>query len=47
MATMVKAGTLDLSHLEHLRFGLDQINDALDAAQHRDHGGFNNIVVMP
>ncbi|CAN7799659.1 alcohol dehydrogenase catalytic domain-containing protein [Paraburkholderia hospita] len=47
MATMVKAGTLDLSRLEHQCFKLDQVNEALEAAQHRNHGGFNNIVVMP
>lgn len=47
MATMAQAGTLDLTRLEQKRFSLDQVNDALDAAQHRDHGGFTNIVVMP
>lgn len=47
MAQMARAGTLDLSRLEHQRFGLAQVNDALDAALHRTHGGFNNIVVMP
>jgi D-arabinose 1-dehydrogenase-like Zn-dependent alcohol dehydrogenase len=47
MAKMAKAGTLDLSKLRHQRFGLNEVNEALDAAQHRDHGGFNNIVVMP
>lgn len=47
MAMMAKAGTLDLSRLEHQRFGLEHVNDALDAALHRSHGGFNNIVVVP
>lgn len=47
MAMMAKAGTLDLSRLEHQRFSLAQVNDALDAAQHRNLGGFSNIVVTP
>lgn len=47
MAMMVKAGTLDLSRLEHHRFGLEEVNDALSAALNRNHGGFNNIVVIP
>ncbi|MER0784371.1 alcohol dehydrogenase catalytic domain-containing protein [Pseudomonas aeruginosa] len=47
MAMMVKAGTLDLSRFENQVFGLEQVNEALDAALHRSHGGFNNIVVVP
>lgn len=47
MARMARAGTLDLDKLQHKRFSLSEINDALEAAQHRDHGGFSNIVVMP
>lgn len=45
MASMARAGTLDLSRLEHQCFPLNQVNEALEAAQHRSHGGFNNIVV--
>lgn len=44
MAQMAAAGTLDLSVLEHQRFPLDQINQALDAVEQR-HGGFSNVVV--
>lgn len=45
MAAMARAGTLDLSTLKHMRFALDQVNDALEAARHRELGGFNNVVV--
>lgn len=47
MGRMARAGTLDLKRFTHLRFPLDRVNEALEAAQHRDHGGFTNIVVMP
>lgn len=47
MARMVQAGTLDLGRLSHLRFPLEAVNEALEAAQHRSLGGFNNIVVTP
>lgn len=46
MASMAAAGTLDLSVLEHRRFGLDQVNDALALAEQRT-GGFVNVVVTP
>lgn len=47
MATMARAGTLDLSRLNHHSFRLDEVNEALDVAQHRSRGGFDNIVVVP
>ena len=45
MAQMIRAGTLDMSPITHHRFPLSSVNEALEAAQHRDHGGFDNIVV--
>ena len=47
MAQMAKAGTLDLSHLTHKTFPLDQVDLAIDAACKRAHGGFGNVVVTP
>ncbi|OEC34408.1 D-arabinose 1-dehydrogenase, Zn-dependent alcohol dehydrogenase family [Pseudomonas cuatrocienegasensis] len=47
MAVMAQSGTLDLSRLEQQCFELDQVNHALDAAHHRERGGFINIVVKP
>jgi len=44
MATMADAGTLNLSVFEHERFGIETVNDALDAVEQRT-GGFTNIVV--
>ena len=46
MAEMVRAGTLDLSVLEHVRFPLGRINEALDGSHFRD-GGFTNLVIEP
>lgn len=46
MAELARAGLLDLSVLEHERFALDQVNEALNAVDRRT-GGFTNIVVMP
>ncbi|WP_245238634.1 alcohol dehydrogenase catalytic domain-containing protein [Methylobacterium platani] len=45
MAEMAAAGTLDLSVFEHQRFGLAEIEQALDAVDRRS-GGFTNTVVM-
>lgn len=47
MSEMAGAGTLDLSHFEHARFGLDQVNEALASLDSRSAGGFANVVVMP
>ena len=47
LAQMAKSGTLDLSHLEHVTFSLDQVDQAIDAAYNRDRGGFINVVVKP
>jgi threonine dehydrogenase-like Zn-dependent dehydrogenase len=44
MAAMAASGSLDLSVFEHERFGLDQVNEALDAIDQRT-GGFTNVVI--
>jgi alcohol dehydrogenase len=44
MAEMFAAGTLDLSVLEHERFPLERIDDALAAIEKR-RGGFTNVVI--
>jgi alcohol dehydrogenase len=44
MAEMFAAGTLDLSVLEHERFPLERIEDALAAIEKR-RGGFTNVVI--
>lgn len=44
MAQMAAAGTLDLSSLEHRRFPLERVNDAIAALE---SGGFSNFVVIP
>ena len=46
LAAMVQAGTLDLSVLEHRRFPLSGVNDAIDNLPAR-HGGFSNFVIAP
>lgn len=46
MADMVRTGALDLSYLEHRRFSLAQVNEAISGLKDRD-GGFSNYVVMP
>jgi D-arabinose 1-dehydrogenase-like Zn-dependent alcohol dehydrogenase len=45
MADMAHAGTLNLGVFEHERFGLDQVNEALNAIEQRT-GGFTNVVIM-
>ncbi len=45
MARMAASGALDMSPLDHLCFPLERVNDALEAAQNRKDGGFQNIVV--
>ena len=44
MSRCSEAGTFDLSVLEHERFPLGRINDALAAVEKR-RGGFTNVVV--
>lgn len=44
MATMADAGTLNLAVFEHERFGIESVNEALDAVEQRT-GGFTNVVV--
>jgi D-arabinose 1-dehydrogenase-like Zn-dependent alcohol dehydrogenase len=46
MAEMARAGTLDLSVLEHRRFPLDEVNEAISGLKDRN-GGFSNYVVVP
>ncbi|HSV80441.1 MAG TPA: alcohol dehydrogenase catalytic domain-containing protein [Ramlibacter sp.] len=46
MADMAGTGTLDLSYLQHRRFPLSQVNEAISGLKDRD-GGFSNYVVMP
>ncbi len=47
MASMVGSGVLDLSAFQHKIYELDQVNEALIAAENRTFGGFENIVVTP
>ncbi|MEJ8824474.1 alcohol dehydrogenase catalytic domain-containing protein [Variovorax humicola] len=46
MADMAGAGTLDLSPLEHRRFSLDAVNEAVATAA-ESGSGFTNVVVLP
>ena len=46
IADMVGAGALDMSYLEHRRFPLSQVNEAIASLSDR-HGGFSNYVVVP
>lgn len=45
MAAMAQAGTLNLGVFEHERFSIEQVNEALDAIDHRSRGGFTNVVI--
>ncbi len=46
MAMMAAAGTLDFSLLDHQRFALDEVNEAIATAARAD-SGFINVVVLP
>ncbi len=46
LAQMAGAGTLDLSVLEHRRFPLAKVNDAISSLG-SGNGGFSNFVVIP
>lgn len=46
MADMVGTGALNLSYLQHRRFPLAQVNEAISGLKDRD-GGFSNYVVLP
>ena len=46
LAEMVRAGTLDLSVLQHKRVALRDVNEALSSLQDANRG-FNNFVVIP
>jgi alcohol dehydrogenase len=46
MAQMAGAGTLDLAVLEHRRFPLAKVNEAIASLESRN-GGFTNFVVVP
>lgn len=45
MAAMADAGVLKLNVFEHIRFSLEEVNEALDAIDKRS-GGFTNVVIM-
>jgi alcohol dehydrogenase len=46
LAEMARAGTLDLSVLQHKRVALKAVNEALSSLQDANRG-FNNFVVVP
>ena len=46
LAEMVRGGVIDLSYLEHKKFPLSQVNEAISGLKDRD-GGFSNYLVMP
>ena len=46
VAHMVQTGTLDLPYLEHERFSLTDVNQAINGLKDR-RGGFSNYVVIP
>lgn len=46
MARMAAAGTLDLTHFESWHYGLEEANQAIDAATDRA-GGFTSIILKP
>jgi alcohol dehydrogenase len=46
MAQMAAAGTLDLSVLQHKRFPLEKVNEAISSMAD-GNGGFSNFVVIP
>jgi alcohol dehydrogenase len=46
LAEMARAGTLDLSVLEHRRISLKDVNEGLSSLQDANRG-FNNFVVIP
>jgi D-arabinose 1-dehydrogenase-like Zn-dependent alcohol dehydrogenase len=46
MAEMVRTGVVDLSYLEHRKFPLANVNEAISGLKDRD-GGFSNYVVIP
>jgi alcohol dehydrogenase len=46
LAHMVETGTLDLSYLEHERFPLESVNQAISGLKDR-RGGFSNYVIIP
>jgi threonine dehydrogenase-like Zn-dependent dehydrogenase/quercetin dioxygenase-like cupin family protein len=46
MAEMVRAGTVDLSVLEHVRYPLTDVNKAIAGVASRN-GGFTNFVICP
>lgn len=46
MIAMIGAGVIDLSFLEHRRFSLSEVNEAIDLVGSRV-GGFVNVVVLP
>jgi len=46
MAALARAGVLDLSVFEHMRYPLKKVNEAISGIATRN-GGFSNFVIMP
>ena len=46
MADMAQAGTLDLSVFQHVKYALDDVNEAISGIGSRN-GGFSNYVINP
>lgn len=46
VAQMAATGALDLSYLEHVRFSLEEVNEAINSLADR-RGGFSNYLVTP
>jgi threonine dehydrogenase-like Zn-dependent dehydrogenase len=47
MASLAAGGLLDLSWMDHVKFPLSRVNDAVAAVAARDAGGWTNVVVVP
>jgi threonine dehydrogenase-like Zn-dependent dehydrogenase len=47
LADMAGSGTLDLSSFVHLKFPLQQVNEAVSALETRGTGGWSNVLVVP
>lgn len=46
MADMAAASTLDLSVFQHVKYSLDEVNEAISGIGSRN-GGFSNYVINP
>jgi threonine dehydrogenase-like Zn-dependent dehydrogenase len=47
LATMAGRNVLDLSSLEHVKFPLERVNEAVAALGERAAGGWANLMVVP